>query len=94
MHFADHDVRAGKKLTLPVSYTSAMFPRPKFLLIALVAMLATACGLKGPLYRPDEPPSDKVTPVEDSTTGKKKPGDTAITAPTTDPDRPATPPDR
>jgi predicted small lipoprotein YifL len=68
-----------------------MFPRPKFLLFILVALLASSCGLKGPLYRPDEQRSDTVTPTDDSAgTTKKKQGEPSVQPP--DPDRPAVPP--
>ena len=66
-----------------------MFPRPKFLLFILVALLASSCGLKGPLYRPDEQRSDTVTPSDSSGTTKKK-GEPSVQPP--DPDRPAVPP--
>jgi predicted small lipoprotein YifL len=77
-----------------------MLPRPKFLsrftIWALLALLASSCGLKGPLYRPDEPPTESVTPAADSSATKKKPGETTVPPPgtTTDSDRPAVPPDR
>ena len=91
MHFPTHDVRVGKKLTAVGCYTSAMFPRPKFLLFILVALLASSCGLKGPLYRPDEQSSETVTPTDDSAgTAKKKQGESTVQPP--DPDRPAVPP--
>ncbi|HKQ13989.1 MAG TPA: lipoprotein [Steroidobacteraceae bacterium] len=67
-----------------------MFLRPKFLLI-LVALLASSCGLKGPLYRPDEPSGGTVTPTDDSTAAaKKKQGEQTVQPP--DPDKPAVPP--
>ena len=92
MHFQADNVRVGKKLTAPGCYTSAMLLRPKFLLFILVALLASSCGLKGPLYRPDEQRSDTVTPTDDSTgTTKKKPGETSAPQPP-DPDKPAVPP--
>lgn len=72
-----------------------MLPRPKFLLFVplLVALLASACGLKGPLYRPDEPKNETVAPVEDPTqASKKKPGESSVQPAATDPDRPAVPP--
>jgi predicted small lipoprotein YifL len=78
-----------------VRYTSAMLPRPKFLLFAsaFVALLASSCGLKGPLYRADEPTNETVAPVGDPTdVGKKKPGESSVQPPATDPDRPAVPP--
>ena len=77
-----------------------MLPRPKFLsrftIWALLALLASSCGLKGPLYRPDEPPTESVTPAADPSATKKKPGETTVPPPgaTTDSDRPAVPPDR
>ena len=72
-----------------------MFLRPKFLpefvLGVLVALLASSCGLKGPLYRPDQPSGGTVTPTDDSTgTAKKKQGEPAVQPP--DPDKPAVPP--
>jgi len=68
-----------------------MFLRPKFLLFALVAALASACGLKGPLYRPDEPPNQEVTPTDDpAAAAKKKQSDPPVQPP--DPARPAVPP--
>jgi predicted small lipoprotein YifL len=68
-----------------------MLPRPKFLLLILVALLASSCGLKGPLYRPDEQSNATVTPTDESTgTAKKKQGEPAVQPP--DPDRPAVPP--
>jgi predicted small lipoprotein YifL len=82
-----------------VRYTSAMLPRPKFppkfliLIPLLVALLAAACGLKGPLYRADEPNNETVAPAEDPTAaGKKKPGEGSVQPPAVDPDRPAVPP--
>lgn len=76
-----------------------MLLRPKFLprfliLVPLsVALLASACGLKGPLYRTDEPKNETVAPVEDPTeASKKKPGESSVQPPTTDPDQPAVPP--
>ena len=77
-----------------------MLLRPKFLpkrlcVPLLVALLASSCGLKGPLYRPDEPKSQTVTPTESSTdASKKKPGESSVQPPATDPDRPAVPPGR
>ena len=49
-----------------------MFLRPKFLLFVLVAALAAACGLKGPLYRADEPQDQTVTPTDDPAAAAKK----------------------
>ena len=67
-----------------------MFSRPKFLLLILVALLASSCGLKGPLYRPDEQRSDTVTPTDDSAGTTKKKGEPGVQPP--DPERPAVPP--
>jgi predicted small lipoprotein YifL len=67
-----------------------MFSRPKFLLFVLVALLASSCGLKGPLYRPDEQRSDTVMPTDPAGTAKKKQGEPNVQPP--DPDRPAVPP--
>jgi predicted small lipoprotein YifL len=64
-----------------------MLLRPKFLLFALVAMLAAACGLKGPLYRPDGQQDQAVTPTDESATAAKKKQSEPIQPP--DPDRPA-----
>jgi predicted small lipoprotein YifL len=70
-----------------------MFLRPKFLPLALlVALLASSCGLKGPLYRPDEQRSDSVTPSAEPSATKKKQGAPSVRPP--DPDRPAVPPGR
>ena len=76
-----------------------MLPRPKFLpkflLLAplSLALLASACGLKGPLYNPDEQKNETVAPVENpAEAGKKKPGESTVQPPATDPDRPAVPP--
>ncbi len=76
-----------------------MLPRPKFLpkfllfVPLFVALLASSCGLKGPLYRADEPKNETVAPVEDPTdASKKKPGESTVQPPATDPDRPAVPP--
>ena len=78
-----------------------MLLRPKFpprflsLISLLVALLASSsCGLKGPLYRPDEPQNETVTPAENAAAGKKKPGESSGRPPATDPDRPAVPPGR
>jgi predicted small lipoprotein YifL len=49
-----------------------MFLRPKFLLFVLVAALAAACGLKGPLYRADEPQDQTVSPTDDPAAAAKK----------------------
>jgi predicted small lipoprotein YifL len=70
-----------------------MFLRPRSLLFTLlVALLAASCGLKGPLYRPDEQRSDSVTPTAEPSSTKKKQGEPSVQPP--DPDRPAVPPGR
>jgi predicted small lipoprotein YifL len=69
-----------------------MFPRPKFLLFALLVLLVASCGLKGPLYRPDEQRTDTVTPEDATGATKKKQGEPSVQPP--DPDRPAVPPGR
>ena len=92
MHFQADNVRVGKKLTCPGCYTSAMFLRPKLLLFILVALLASSCGLKGPLYRPDEQRNGSVTPTDESAgSTKKKQGESSVQQPP-DPDKPAVPP--
>ena len=74
------------------------FMRPKNLLFSsvaavLVLLIAASCGLKGPLYRPDEPKSQAGTPVEDAgSASKKKQGESNVQPPAADPDRPAVPP--
>lgn len=68
-----------------------MLLRPKFLLWVLVASLASSCGLKGPLYRPDEQQNGAVKPSDDpAAAAKKKQSEPPIQPP--DPDRPAVPP--
>jgi len=86
-----------------------MSPRTKFpLLVVLAALSLTAagCGLKGPLYRPDEARPESVTPAPAQTsdeTAKKKDSiprspqpneqnEPPVSPP--DPDRGAVPPDR
>jgi predicted small lipoprotein YifL len=68
----------------------------------MLSLTAAACGLKGPLYRPDEPRKESTTPAKSTETAKKKdtPSSTApgeqsepVVAPP-DPDRPVVPPDR
>jgi predicted small lipoprotein YifL len=72
-----------------------MLLRPKFLLFSCVVLIASSCGLKGPLYRPDEAKNETVAPAEDATeASKKKPGESSVQPPSTDPDRPAVPPGR
>jgi predicted small lipoprotein YifL len=69
-----------------------MLLRPKFLLFSCVVLLASSCGLKGPLYRPDETKSESVAPAEDPTEARKKTGESSAQPPAIDPDRPAVPP--
>jgi predicted small lipoprotein YifL len=87
-----------------------MLLRTKFLLLAVLAALsltAAACGLKGPLYPPDEARPESVTPPQPSGTSdetpKKKDATPHSTQPNEqneppvsppDPDRGAVPPDR
>ncbi|HEY7639409.1 MAG TPA: lipoprotein [Steroidobacteraceae bacterium] len=76
--------------------------RTKFTLLALLALTTAACGLKGPLYQPDEPRNESVTPGQSTQTPRKKdnsgstqPGEQTeppIAPP--DPDRPVVPPSR
>jgi predicted small lipoprotein YifL len=79
-----------------------MLSRTKLSLLAVLSLTAAACGLKGPLYRPDEAHDESVTPAQPAETPKKK--DTSIStqpgeqteppvAPP-DPDRPVVPPGR
>jgi predicted small lipoprotein YifL len=68
-----------------------MFLRPKFLLFVLVALLAASCGLKGPLYRPDEKQDQTVTPTEDPAAAAKKKQSEPPVQPS-DPQPPAVPP--
>jgi predicted small lipoprotein YifL len=77
------------------------FLRPKNFLFAcvgavvglLILFFVTSCGLKGPLYRPDETKNETVAPTENSTdASKKKPGESTAQPPAIDPDRPAVPP--
>jgi predicted small lipoprotein YifL len=70
-----------------------MLLRPKFLLFSCVVLIASSCGLKGPLYRPDETNNETVAPTEDATeAAKKKAGESSVQPPAIDPDRPAVPP--
>jgi predicted small lipoprotein YifL len=75
-----------------------MLARTKLSLLIALSLAATACGLKGPLYRPDEARSESTTPGQ---TPKKK--DTSVSPPgeqteppvaPPDPDRPVVPPNR
>ncbi len=87
-----------------------MHPRTKLTLtssvLAVLSLTATACGLKGPLYRPDEAKDETVAPTGSTATPKKK-DSASSSAPTSeqseqslppvappDPDRPAVPPGR
>lgn len=71
-------------------------------MLAALSLTAAACGLKGPLYRPDEARNESVTtanpaPASNETPRKKDtpsatvPGEPSVSPP--DPDRPAVPPD-
>lgn len=78
-----------------------MRPRTKLALtLAVLSLTAAACGLKGPLYRPDEPHPGSVAPANSTETTKKK-DNTGSTPPgeqseppvaPPDPDRPVVPP--
>jgi predicted small lipoprotein YifL len=69
-----------------------MLSRTKILLLAL-SLTAAACGLKGPLYRPDEAAGTAVEPTAgESASQQKKKDPTSVSLP--DPDRPAVPQDR
>lgn len=72
-------------------------------MLAVVSLTAAACGLKGPLYRPDEAKNETVAPAADPTGTAKKKDSSGSTPPgeksepsvaPPDPDRPAVPPNR
>ena len=77
-----------------------MLSRTKLALtLAVVSLTAAACGLKGPLYRPDEPQRGSVSPTNSEASKKKdntsntspgEPSEPPVTPP--DPDRPGVPP--
>jgi predicted small lipoprotein YifL len=70
-----------------------MLSRTKILFLLAVSLTDAACGLKGPLYRPDEPAATAVEPTaQDPASPQKKKDPTSVSPP--DPDRPAVPPDR
>jgi predicted small lipoprotein YifL len=79
-----------------------MLSRTKLALLASLALTASACGLKGPLYRPDEAHDESVSPAHPAETSKKKdnsgstPAGEQSAPPVAppDPDRPAVPPGR
>jgi predicted small lipoprotein YifL len=87
-----------------------MPPRTKFpspALFAALSLTAAGCGLKGPLYQPDETRPESVTPLPSQTSeeasSKKKDSIPRSTQPNEqneppvsppDPDRGAVPPDR
>ena len=87
-----------------------MLPRtklPSLAVLAALSLTAAACGLKGPLYQPDEARPESVTPTQPSATSdqttKKKDSIPRSTQPNEqneppvsppDPDRGAVPPDR
>jgi predicted small lipoprotein YifL len=81
-----------------------MLSRTKLSLLAALSLTAAACGLKGPLYRPDEAQNESVTSEQPSETTKKKdtssgstrPGEQQNEPPVSppDPDRSAVPPNR
>jgi predicted small lipoprotein YifL len=79
-----------------------MFSRTKIILLAALALTAAACGLKGPLYQPDEP-NEAVPPATEPTDATKKKEPASGAAPgeqsepsvaPLDPDRPVVPPGR
>jgi predicted small lipoprotein YifL len=76
-----------------------MLPRTKFPLLALIAALsltAAGCGLKGPLYRPDEARPASVTPTAAQTseeTSRKKDSTPRSTQPNEQNEPPVSPPD-
>lgn len=78
-----------------------MIVRRKFALLALLCLAAAACGLKGPLYRPDDTKQEEVAPAsapsgavkkKDGASGNPpgKPSEPSVSPP--DPDRPSVPP--
>jgi predicted small lipoprotein YifL len=82
-----------------------MLLRQKFALVALLSLAAGACGLKGPLTRPDATKNEAVTPASEpasSPPGKKKEGSSGSTQgeriepplSPPDPHRPKPPPGR
>jgi predicted small lipoprotein YifL len=77
-----------------------MPPRTKFPLLAVIAallLIAAGCGLKGPLYRPDEARPESVTPVpaptSDEASGRKKESIPRSTQPNEQNEPPVSPPD-
>ncbi|HKS58245.1 MAG TPA: lipoprotein [Steroidobacteraceae bacterium] len=70
-----------------------MLSRTKLSLLAVLSLTAAACGLKGPLYRPGEAPSESVTPVQSTETSKKKDNPGGSTQPGEQSAPPVTPPD-
>ena len=81
-----------------------MLSRTKLSLLAVLSLTAAACGLKGPLYRPDEAKDESVTsgqPAEttkkkDSSSGNVQPGEQQNEPPVSPPDldRAVVPPNR
>lgn len=74
-------------------------------MLAVLSLTAAACGLKGPLYRPDEArnesvtsgqPSETTTKKKDTSSGSTQPGEQQNEPPVSppDPDRSAVPPNR
>jgi predicted small lipoprotein YifL len=65
--------------------------RTKIIFLASLSLTAAACGLKGPLYRPDAPQAETpASATQPSETAPKKKDPTSVSPP--DPDRPAVPP--
>jgi len=81
-----------------------MLSRTNLSLLAVLSLTAAACGLKGPLYRPDETQNESVTSGQPAETTKKKDTSSGSTQPREqrneppvsppDPDRSAVPPNR
>lgn len=83
-----------------------MLARTKLAFLAALSLTAAACGLKGPLYRPDEARNESVTPANPAQQPNESPKKKDTSSNTTpgeesepgvsppDPDRAAVPPDR
>jgi predicted small lipoprotein YifL len=75
-----------------------MLSRTQLSLLIVLSLSVTACGLKGPLYRPDEARSESTAPGQPhkkKDTPASPPGEQTeppIAPP--DPDRPVVPPNR
>lgn len=69
-----------------------MLARTRLSLLLVLSLMAAACGLKGPLYRPDEARNGTVTPAQPGETTRKKDTSTA-TQPGEQTEPPIAPPD-